>query len=348
MLSSHNMKVVRLYKFSDIRVEEEPVPEISDQEVLVRTVACGVCTGEVMPWYIEQKAPLVLGHEPAGVVVKAGKGVKTLKEGDRVFIHHHGPCMECSFCQRGDYVQCYRWRHKTIEPGGMAEYIRVKKEGLVDTLKLPQELGFEEATLVEPLGCVVKSLSRAGLRHSDTLLVIGLGVMGLLHVMLSRHYGAGRVIGADMVRFRLETALRAGADHVIDVSTEDLIDACKRFTSGKGPEMVIVGPGSIQAIEAALEAVSPGGTVVLFTPVPPQEQLVLDVNYIYFKDINIVTSYSCGPEDTRKALEHLKRGHIDTELVITHRFPIDRAPEAYQLVSEAKDSLKVLVVFPKE
>lgn len=339
------MKVVRLYRFGDLRVEEEPVPEISDMEVLIKTRACGVCTGEVMPWYIEKKAPLVIGHEPSGEVVKVGKGVKGLKEGDRVFVHHHGPCMNCRFCKRGDYVQCPQWKHKGIHPGGLSEYIRVTETGLRDTLKLPDNLTYEEATLVEPVACVVKSLRRAGIKKSDTVLVMGLGVMGVLHIMLAKHYGAGITIGADMVDYRLKAALRAGADHVIDLSHEDLKQKCLEITEGKGPEVVIVGPGSIDAISTGLEVVSPGGTVLLFTPTIPGDRLSLDINHIYFKDISIVPSYSCGPDDTRKALEHLSQGHIDTSLLITHRFPIEKAPEAYNLVAQARHSLKVIVVF---
>ncbi|RME62518.1 MAG: sorbitol dehydrogenase, partial [Nitrospirae bacterium] len=169
------MKVVRLYSFGDLRVEEEPVPEVSDGEILLKTKACGVCTGEVMPWYIEKKAPLVIGHEPAGVVVQCGKGVKGFKEGDRVFVHHHGPCMGCRFCQRGDYVQCPQWKQKGIYPGGLSEYIRVTEHSLRDTLKLPDSVSYDEATLVEPVACVVKALRRAGIKRGDTVLVIGLG-----------------------------------------------------------------------------------------------------------------------------------------------------------------------------
>ena len=182
------MKVARLYSFSDIRIEDMPLPDVGEGEILVRVRTSGICSGDVMPWYIEKKAPLVLGHEPAGEVVKTGEGVSGFSPGDRVFVHHHAPCMSCNFCQRGDYVQCPSWKKSRIMPGGISEYILVPGLNLRnDTLKLPEELNFEDATLIEPAACVVKSFRRSGIRKGDTGLVIGLGVMGVVHVKLAGH-----------------------------------------------------------------------------------------------------------------------------------------------------------------
>jgi len=339
------MKVVRLYRFNDLRVEEEPIPDISDEEILVKVHACGICTGETMPWYIERKAPLVIGHEPAGVVEKVGAKVRDFQVGDRVFVHHHGPCMKCKYCLRGDHVQCTQWKDKGIYPGGLSEYIKVTRNSLGDTLKLPEGVSFEEATLIEPVACVVKSLKRSMIKEGDTMLVIGLGVMGILHIILARCYGVSKIAGADKIRYRLEAAKRAGADIVVDVTSEDLKEAMLSFTDGKGPEIVIVGPGYVEVIQQAIDIVSAGGTVLIFTPVNPGSRLQLDINQIYFKDISLVPSYSCGPEDTKQALEHIYNGHIDSSLVITHTFPVDKAPEAYRLVSQADASLKVIVTF---
>ncbi len=343
------MRVARLYKFGDIRIEEVPLPEPNEKAALVRVKACGICSGDVMPWYIEKKAPLVLGHEIAGEIVKIGdkiKGEISLKEGDRVVVHHHAPCMECVFCSRGDYVQCETWRSSKIIPGGMAEYILVPYENLKhDTLKIPENVTFEQAVLVEPTACVVKSLKRARIKKGDTLLVIGLGVMGQMHIMLAREFGIKRVIGADLVPFRLERALKAGADYVIDVSKEDLKQKLKEITDGVMPQVVIVGPGSTELISQSLSLVSRGGTVVIFTPTPPNEILHISVNEIYFKDITITTSYSCGPDDTREALSLIEKGILKAELLITHRFCLDEVRKAYEITAEAKNSLKCMVIF---
>uniref|UniRef100_A0A7C4ELE9 Sorbitol dehydrogenase n=1 Tax=Thermodesulfovibrio aggregans TaxID=86166 RepID=A0A7C4ELE9_9BACT len=342
------MKAVKLYKFDDIRIEEIPLPEPGEREALVKVKACGICSGDVMPWYIEKKAPLVLGHEISGKIVKIGKSIKkeiSLKEGDRIAVHHHAPCMKCFYCKRGDYVQCDTWRKTKIIPGGLAEYIILPEVNLKnDTLKLPLKVSFEDGALIEPTACVVKSLKRANVKKGDTLLVIGLGVMGQLHIMLARAFGAKRVIGADMVAFRLEKALQAGADYVIDVSKENISEKLKEITEGLMPQVVIVGPGKTDVISESLKLVSRGGTILIFTPTPPEERLTISVNDIYFNDITITTSYSSGPDDMKEALKFIEKGIVNSDLLITHRFPLEKVKEAYEITAKARDSLKCLIL----
>jgi len=345
-LEYYFMKVAKLYSFHDIRIEDVPVPRIGPRDALLKTKACGICSGDVMPWYIEQKAPLVLGHEPAGEIVEVGKEVISFKAGDRVFTHHHAPCFTCRACRRGDYVQCETWKNTKIEPGGISEYILIPEINLEnDTLNLPDNLSFEDGTFIEPAACVVKALKRAKIRHGDTVLVIGLGVMGQLHVLLSRKYGAEKIIGADMVPFRLNKAKKFGADEVIDVSKDDLINTLNDLTEGNMADLVIVGPNSAEAMRQGLSAAGAGGKIVLFTPAKPGEQLTINPNDLYFKDINIFTSYSCGPTDTADALDIIAEGTVQAEELITHRFPIEEAAEAFRLTAEAKDSLKAVITF---
>jgi len=350
------VKVARLYSFNDIRIEDIPVPRIGPYDALIRTRACGICSGDVMPWYIEKKAPLVLGHEPAGEIVELGRELPAIshrhsafKTGDRVFVHHHAPCLKCKYCKRGDYVQCETWRNTKIIPGGISEYILIPEINLRnDTLILPENIGYEDGTLIEPAACVVKSLKRANIKKGDTILVIGLGVMGQIHILLARGFGAERIIGADVVQSRLERSLEFGADHVIDVSREDIIERVRDLTGGYMADIVIVGPNSIDAIKQGIRAVSRGGTVVLFTPARPDEMLAINPNEIYFRDINLVTSYSCGPDDTRDALRFIQRGLISADKLITHRFPIEDTEAAFRLTAEARDSLKVIITFGQE
>lgn len=343
------MRVAKLYKFGDIRIEEIPLPEPSSKEALVRVKACGICSGDVMPWYIEKKAPLVLGHEISGEIVKIGDKIKSeisLMEGDRVAVHHHAPCMNCFYCSRGDFVQCETWKKSKIIPGGLSEYIVVPEVNLKhDTLKLPDSVSFEEGALVEPVACVVKSLKRANIKKGDTLLVIGLGVMGQIHIMLAKEFGAERVIGADMVPFRLKKALQAGADYVINVSQEDIYEKLKKITNGLMAQEVIIGPGSVNVIMDSLKLVSQGGTLVIFTPTPPEEKLNFSVNDIYFNDITITTSYSCGTDDMKEALKFIENGAVRSDFLITHRFKLDQVKEAYEITALAKDSLKCMILF---
>lgn len=340
------MKIAKLYSFDDIRIEEVPVPDVGPDEALVKVKASGICSGDVMPWYIEKKAPLVLGHEPAGEIVRVGGNVYSFQEGDRVFIHHHAPCLECVHCKRGDHVQCDVWRKSKIVPGGIAEYVLVPGTNLRnDTLRLPDTVSYEDAALIEPAACVVKSFLRSGIKKGDTVLVIGLGVMGMLHILLAGHFGAGKVIGTDMVDFRLQKAEEAGADAVIHTDRLSVKQETLSLTDGRGADIVIVGPNSADAMKTGIECVSPGGTVVLFTPAKPSEKLMIDPNYLYFRDISIVTSYSCGPDDTKTAMAIISKGLVTAKKLVTHKYSIDKTDIAYRTVAEAKDSLKVLVTF---
>ncbi|MGQ9571114.1 MAG: alcohol dehydrogenase catalytic domain-containing protein [Thermodesulfovibrionales bacterium] len=397
------MKVAKLYRFNDIRIEDVSVPEIGQEDALIKTKACGICSGDVMKWYIEKKAPLVLGHEPAGEIVELGSSLvhhSSFSIGERVFVHHHAPCMTCRYCRRGDHVQCETWKKTKIIPGGISEYILIPEINLKnDTLKLPVSLSYEDGTLVEPTACVLKGLKRAGagctkefisktpflsfpdligesrktldarLRTSGmtykdvtcdsandhisknmplsnrTALIIGLGVMGLINLLILKRLGLGKIIGADRVQYRLNKAMEFGADDVIDVSKENIIDALKEITDNQMADLVIVGPNSVEAMKEGISCAGSGGTVLFFTPAKPDEKLIIDPNYLYFRDIKIVTSYSCGPVETREALSLIEEGVVRAERLVTHRFPIEKTAEAFRLVAEAKESLKVVIMF---
>ncbi len=340
------MKAARIYAYGDIRIEEMPVPDPGPGEALMKTRASGICSGDVMPWYIEKKAPVVLGHEPAGEIVSVGDGVTSFVPGDRVFVHHHAPCFTCRPCQRGDFVQCTQWREPGIFPGGIAEYVLIRQNTLeFDTLAIPDGMGFDDASLVEPLACVVKALKRARVRRGDTALVIGLGVMGLLNVLLLKKYGARRVIGADLASSRLEKALSLGADEVIDASADDTAAALMELTDGAGAETVVVGPNSVEALRTGFSCASSGGTVLMFTPVKPGERLTIDPNELYFRDISLVPSYSCGPTDTADAMDIIASGKVRADMLVTHRFGIEETSRAYELTAQGGEALKCLVVF---
>jgi L-iditol 2-dehydrogenase len=328
------MRAGVLYDVDDIRIEQRAIPRLNEGEILVRTMASGICSGDVMPWYIRRKAPLVLGHEPAGVVART-RGDVPFAIGDRVFVHHHAPCFECRACRRGEYVQCATWRATKIDPGGIAEYFRVAAENLRDTLVLPSAVPFPDASLVEPLACVVKSLRRSGVRAGDRLYVIGLGVMGLLHVLAARALGA-EVFGSDFIAARRTVAEQNGA---VAFAPDEM-----RETLPDGADVVICGPGTDAAMRAATEAVAPAGTVVMFTPFPPEVPVTIDSQRMYFGDLRFVASYSCGPEDTRAALDLVARGIVSAAKVGAELVPLDEVPRAYRQLARSQ-IIKPIVVF---
>jgi len=343
-----SMRVALVHDFNDIRTTTQAVPACGDDDLLVRIAACGVCSGDVMDWYIRAKAPLVLGHEPSGTVVAVGRNVTAFSPGDRVFLHHHAPCFLCDACHRGDHVHCPTWKKSRLDPGGMAEYVRVPRENQADTLILPEKVSLEDATLIEPAACAVKGVRRSGLQPGETLVITGMGVMGMLNLLVARAWGAGRIIVADLHPWRLARALEFGADVALDLRDAPLAEQVRRHNGGQLAPRVIVGPGSVAAMRDGLSACAPGGTVLFFTPTPPGVTLELEPHYLYFNEIDLRSSYSCGPYDTRTALDLIAGGVIRAEQLVTHRFPLAEAAAAFRLTAQAGESLKALVRLTEE
>ena len=338
------MRAARLYDLHDIRVEELDVPSVGEREVLVKTIACGICSGDVLPWYIRRKAPLIFGHEPVGVVARVGAQVRDVRVGDRVFAHHHAPCFRCRFCRRGHYSQCATWRRSQIVPGGLAEYFLVPEENLADLLKLPDQLAWEDGVLIEPTACVVKSLRRAAVRAGEAVAVIGLGIMGLLHLLLARAWGAHPLIGGDRLDARCRAAAQLDDVRALNPEREDVPERVRELTEGYGADVVIVGPGSREALELGIACAGPGARVILFTPLPPGEPFTIEPYHLYMNEISLIPSYSCGPLDTREALRWIERGVIRARHLPIQRFPLERVSEAVTAMARA-EIIKAIVCF---
>lgn len=337
------MRAVQYYANNDVRLVELPRPEIGPGELLVKLQACGICASDVMEWYMQPRAPLFPGHEPVGTVVAMGEGVRQFAPGERVFVHHHVPCMVCHFCQRGAFSQCATFRATRLDPGGLAEYIRVPAPNVErDVLALPADLSFERATLVEPLACCLRGIERAGIRAGDTVCVLGAGSNGLMLAQLAQQRGATSVIIVDPIPYRRQHALTIGLDFALDLS-DDLLARLLELNQGHKPDVVIVTPSKIPAMQQGLSLVGPGGTLLLFAPPRPDELLPLSPNALFFQEITLRTSYSAGPYETRLALDLLRTGRIRPETIITHRFSLDEVAQAFQLVANPGEALKVVI-----
>ena len=339
------MKVAMYYNQQDIRIEEKPIPKIGDDEVLVKMKACGICGSDLMDWYLKNRAPLVLGHEPAGIIEKTGEKVKDFNVGDRVFVHHHVPCLTCHYCIHGDYTLCQKFHNTNIDPGGFAEYFRVPALNLqIDTLKIPDKLSFEEASLIEPVGCCLRAFKKSGIQVGDSVLIIGAGTTGIIHTALSKIFGASKTIVSDFFDFRLRMAERFGADITVNPKTDDLIDVIKGETNGIGADLVIVTAPSIEAYKVGLKACRKGGKLCVFAPTRPGEYLRISPKELFFSEIQIIPSYSTSHLETRTALELIKSGRIKAKELITHRFKLEETSEAFKTALENKESLKVIVL----
>ncbi|MGQ9538507.1 MAG: zinc-dependent dehydrogenase [Candidatus Bathycorpusculaceae bacterium] len=339
------MKAAVYYNQKDIRVEEIPIPKIDREEVLVEMKACGICGSDLMEWYLKTRAPLVLGHEPSGVIVEKGINVEGFDIGDRVFVHHHVACLKCHHCLRGDFTLCQQFHETNIFPGGFAEYFRVPSQNLkLDTLKIPRGVSFEEATFIEPVGCCLRALKKCGVRKGDMVAVIGAGATGIIHTALSKIFGAEKTIVSDLVDFRLKYAEKFGADVTANPNRVDLTEVVMAETNGKGVDLAVVTAPSLEAYKTALSICRRGGSLCVFAPTSPGEFLEISPKQLFFNELQIIPSYSTSHVETREALELIKTGKIRVKELITHRFTLEETAKAFKTALEDKESLKVLVL----
>jgi L-iditol 2-dehydrogenase len=339
-----NMRVAMYYSNKDIRVEEVPTPTIGPGELLLRVKASGICGSDVMEWYRIKHAPLVLGHEIAGEVAEVGEGVDRYKKGDRVAASHHVPCNTCRYCLSGHHTVCDTLRTTNFDPGGFAEYVRLPAIN-VDrgVYPIPDEVSFEEATLTEPLACVLRAQRIAGLQPGETMLVIGSGIAGLLHIQLARAMGAGRIIATDISEARLEAASIFGAEAVIHAS-KDVPSELRRANEGWLADKIFVCTGAEKANLQALESVERGGTVLFFAPTDPGVTLPIAVNELFFRnDVTLTTSYAGSPADHMTALELIRAGRVHAKKMITDRLSLSNTARGFHLVAEAQRSIKVVI-----
>jgi L-iditol 2-dehydrogenase len=338
------MKAAVYHSQEDIRIEDLPTPRIDEKEALVKMKACGICGSDMMEWYLKTRAPLVLGHEPTGVIAKRGSKVEEFDVGDRVFVHHHVACLKCHYCLHGDYTLCEQFHSTHLDPGGFAEYFRVPAPNLeIDTLKIPESLSFEEATFIEPVGCCLRAIKKCGLQTGDSVAVIGSGVIGIIHIALAKIFGAAKVIASDLIDFRLATAKKFGADITVNPQKEDFISIAKAETEGIGVDVAFVTAPSLEAYKAGLSVCRKGGKLCVFAPTEPKEKLQLSPKDLFFSEIQIVPSYSTSHLETRIALKLLESKRLKLKELITHRFRLEDAAKAFKTALENKESLKVII-----
>ena len=337
------MRVGMYYSNSDVRVEEQPIPEVGPGEMLVRIRASGICGSDVMEWYRIKKAPLVLGHEIAGEIAEVGEGVGDLRVGDRVFVSHHVPCNACQYCLSGHHTACETLHKTNFDPGGFAEYVRVPRLN-VDrgAYLLPDEVSFDEGTFIEPLACVLRGQRSAKIKPGNSVLVIGSGISGLLHIKLACALGAGHVIATDINQHRLKMALRFGANTTIDAG-DDVVARLLEVNRGRLADCVIVCAGVMPAATLALQCVDRGGTVLFFAVPEPGIDIPVPINDMWRNEVTLMTSYGAAPSDLATALELIRTKRVSVEDMITHRLSLSETGLGFKLVAEAKDSLKVII-----
>lgn len=317
------MKLAQYVVGGSVQIVDAPEPTLPKGGLIVQTEACGLCSGELMTWYLDRKAPHVLGHEVAGKVIESDD--PRFPVGSRVFPHHHAPCMACTMCAKGSYVHCAQWKRTKLDPGGMAERFAVSADNLSDTI-LCDDLSPKNTALIEPLACCIKSLWKARYVVGEPAAVVGLGTMGLLHLLMMP--GA---VGYDTNPKRVEWARSIGLD-------------ARGIDASQPADCVIVCPGNQSAFEFGMSLLAPESRLCLFAPFPPSTPVSLDLEKLYFADFTLTTAYSCGPEETKEAHEILGSKIVDADQIVSEYVGLDDLPKVYQSMKNG-EIIKAMVLF---
>lgn len=337
------MKVAVYHTNSDVRVEERAAPSIAEDEILVKVESVGICGSDVMEWYRAKKAPLVLGHEIAGVVEKVGAKIEQSYElGDRVFVPHHVPCGKCHYCALGHSSVCETLRTTHVDPGGFSQFIRVPAQNVAGMMVLPNSMSFDQAAFIEPVGCCFHGLNQTRIKSGQSVFIIGSGLSGLLHLQTARIKGAKKVFTSDIDEFRLAKAKELGADGVF-LATHDIVKELRTANDGRLADIVIVTTGAEAALKQAMTLVERGGTILYFAPSSPGTSVTFDLNQFWKDEITITHSYAATKYDLVDALQNIRIKKVLVDSLITHTLPLSEIQKGFDLTAHPKNSLKVIV-----
>lgn len=344
------MKAAVYHGKQDVRLETVPVPHIGPGEVLIRVHTCGICGTDLKKISTgSHSAPRIFGHETAGQIVAVGKGVSDFQVGDRAMVFHHIPCGHCYFCRHKVFAQCPVYKKVGVtagfEPsgGGFAEYVRVMdwivNRGLV---KLPDQVSYEQASFVEPVNTCLKAIDSLALQPEETVLVIGQGPIGIMLALLAKRWGAA-VVTSDLYPQRLTIAKDYGLRHPVYASSEDPVQKVRELTEGRGADVVILAVGGNSLIRTAMDAARPGGRVMLFAQTQRSE-VSIDPAAICVDEKVLLGSYSASVALQDESVRLVFSGEVDFARLISHRFPLERAVEGFELGANPRpDSMKIVV-----
>lgn len=340
------MKASVCYKQNDLRIEDLPIPEISDNEVLIKMLACGLCGTDIQKIRGDSvNKPTVLGHEVVGEIVKKGKNVSKFEIGDRVITAIHVPCFTCHYCNKGHYTICEQFRTNNIDPGGFAEFIRIPELHLNHlTHKVSNNVTDEEATLIEPIACCLHGLKQADIRPNDSVLIMGAGTIGILHAQLAKIKGANKVIVSDMSEFKLQKALNVGCDYAINIKEKNIIDEVNKITDGQGVDVIVIAAGVSSLVADAVNMVRRAGKIIVFSGFDKNKLVTLDVSRFFKDEISIIGTYSVTPYEFPEALDLLEKRKLNTKEMITHVYPLNKLSEAIDISTNPEQPvLKVII-----
>lgn len=341
------MKAAMLYGIKDLRIEKVEVPTLGPGEVLAKVKAATTCGTDVKilnRGYVEDivSYPMPFGHEWSGIVTEVGPEVEKLQIGDRVRAGNSAPCYICPMCTEGKYNLCM---NRTWLWGAYAEYIKIPNEIVAhNSQTFPASIEFEEAAVAEPLACVLHGSERARIDAGESVVIIGAGPIGLLHLQVAAMKRVERILVSDLIDERLEVARHLGADETINSNREDLATVVREMTNGLGVDIVIESVGVPQTWMQALRLVKPGGRVLEFGGCPPGTSIEVDTELMHYGEITVMGSFHAKPEEFERALQLIVEKQIDAKSLITRRMGLEDIPRAFQILSTSKTDLKIAII----
>jgi len=344
------MKAVRFYAPGKIALEDVGIPKIGSDEILVKVKAALTCGTDVKMYkrgHPKVKPPITLGHEFAGTVAETGKEATTrFNTGDKVAVANSAPCNGCFFCKIGKPNLCDQLLATLIGfsvDGSFAEYVRVPAPIVrQNTYKMPGNIPFEEAALLEPLACAVNGNDAANIGLGDTVVIVGSGPIGLAHLQLTRLKGASKVIVTDLKEERLKIAAQLGADVVIDASKEDQLSRVKELTGNSGADVVIEAVGLPQTWELAVQMTRKAGTTLFFGGCPSGAQITIDTERIHYEDLTLRGIFHHTPLSVRRAYQLISSGRFKGKPLITRQMSLSQVEEALQMMGRG-EGIKIAI-----
>jgi L-iditol 2-dehydrogenase len=340
------MKSAFVKEPSIISVEDKEKPVLGSGDILVQMHACGICGSDLEKVFGQYGQPSMrLGHEPAGIVLDVGSNVNDFKTGDRVFTHHHVPCYSCHFCKHGNETMCKKYYETNLSPCGLSEEYVVPEWNVSHggVLKLSDSMTFEEAAMIEPLACCVRSWSKYNYQEGDSVAVFGVGPTGMMHVMLAHSKKFSKIFCFDVNDFRLNFAKKFNVTETINSKDENRLEKILNQTDERGVDVAIVATSSLKALEDAIEMVRKGGAIMMFGVPSKGAKIDLDMSKIYSKEITLVTSYAASDNDTKEALELIETSKIDVKQLVTHTYPIMDSQKAFDHARTGENAMKIII-----
>jgi L-iditol 2-dehydrogenase len=340
------MKSAFVKEPSVISVEDTEHPVLGSGEILVQMHACGICGSDLEKVFGQYGKPSMrLGHEPAGIILNVGSNVKDFKKSDRVFTHHHVPCYSCHFCKHGNETICKKYSETNLSPCGLSEEYVVQEWNVSHggVLKLPDSMTFEEAAMIEPLACCVRSWNKCDYQGGDSVAIFGVGPTGMMHVMLAQSKKFSKIFCFDVNDFRLDFAKKFNVSETLNSTDENRAKKVFDQTDGRGVDIAMVATSSLKALEDAIEMVRKGGTIMMFGVPSKGAKIDLDMSEIYSKEITLVTSYAASDGDTKEALRLIESSEINVRQLVTHTYSISDSQKASDHARSGEKAMKIII-----